>query len=71
MVSQRLAMGGPTTGISEIHEGGGPSPRARKSFITIGLRSAASSSTLIARANGTMNVTNTASVIVAACDERV
>jgi hypothetical protein len=61
---------GPTNGISEIHDGGGPSPLARKSFITIGLRSAASSSTPIARTNGTMNVRNTASVIIDAAIHR-
>jgi hypothetical protein len=70
MVCQLSARRGPTTGICEIQAGGGFSPPARKSFSTMGLRSAASSSVLIARTQGTMNVSSTASVMIVTAIER-
>ena len=60
----------PTTGMSSSHAGGGPSPFVRKSFITAGLRPAASSIVLIARANGTMKTRSTRRVISATASAR-
>jgi len=60
----------PAHGMPATHAGGAPIPRARKSVITAGLRSAASSSVVIAMANGAMKASRTRRVMIAAASGR-
>ena len=60
----------PTPGMLSSHVGAGPSPCAIKSRMTAGLRSAASSSVLIASENGTMKASRTTRVMSATARDR-